>query len=129
MTAPIRFPGESDEYRVAREQLLHSEIELRSRLEAVARQRQALPLGGPLKEDYAFEERTGEGASRTVRLSELFEPGKDSLAVYGYMFSAEMDSPCTYCTSFLDGLNGSAPHIVERTNLVIVAKSPIERLQ
>jgi predicted dithiol-disulfide oxidoreductase (DUF899 family) len=28
----------------------------------------------------------------------------------------------------LDGVDGSAPHVVQRTNLAIVAKSPIERI-
>ena len=32
-------------------------------------------------------------------------------------------------TSIRDGLNGSAPHIAQRTNLVVVAKSPIHRIR
>lgn len=42
-----RFPGESDQYRKAREALLEAEIGLRRQLEAVAAQRRKLPLGGP----------------------------------------------------------------------------------
>src|SRR5438874_2292757 len=42
----VRFPGESDEYREAREALLEAELELRRHIEAVAAQRRALPLGG-----------------------------------------------------------------------------------
>ncbi len=37
----IRFPGESDEYRRARNQLLASEVALRRTLETVAAQRRA----------------------------------------------------------------------------------------
>jgi predicted dithiol-disulfide oxidoreductase (DUF899 family) len=41
-----RFPGESGEYRQARDELLASEIALRRTIEAVAAQRRGLPLGG-----------------------------------------------------------------------------------
>jgi predicted dithiol-disulfide oxidoreductase (DUF899 family) len=40
-----RFPGESDEYRLARNRLLAAEIELRRTIERVAAQRRALPPG------------------------------------------------------------------------------------
>ncbi len=50
------FPGESDDYRKARDHLLVAEMELRKRLEEVAALRRELPLGGPLKEDFVFEE-------------------------------------------------------------------------
>jgi len=39
----IRFPGESGEYRLARNRLLAAEIELRRTIERVAAQRRALP--------------------------------------------------------------------------------------
>jgi predicted dithiol-disulfide oxidoreductase (DUF899 family) len=32
------------------------------------------------------------------------------------------------CTSFLDSLDGAAPHIMQRVNLAVVAKSPIARI-
>ena len=40
----VRFPGESDQYRRARDELLQSEIDLRRQIEAVAAQRRKLPL-------------------------------------------------------------------------------------
>jgi predicted dithiol-disulfide oxidoreductase (DUF899 family) len=52
----VRFPGESDEYRRAREELLKAEIELRRQLEAVAAQTRRLPLGGSVPTDCIFEE-------------------------------------------------------------------------
>ena len=74
---PMRFPGESDEYRDARDELLEAEIDLRRRSEEVAAQRRRLPLGGLLAEDYVFEEGPRDvGASETVtpvRFSQLFE--------------------------------------------------------
>ena len=33
------------------------------------------------------------------------------------------------CTSLLDGLNGSAPHIGQRINLAVVAKAPIRKIR
>jgi predicted dithiol-disulfide oxidoreductase (DUF899 family) len=47
----ITFPGESAEYRVARDRLLAQEVELRRRMEAVAEARRALPPGGVVPED------------------------------------------------------------------------------
>ena len=129
----IRFPGESDSYRSARNQLLHAEMALRKQIEAVAELRRKLPLGGAVPEDYAFEEGAADlddsSGAHAVRISELFEPGKDTLVVYNFMYGPEMKSACTSCTSMLDSLNGAAPHLSQRINLVVVAKSPLERLR
>ena len=51
-----QFPGESEEYRKTRDELLESEIKLRKQLEEVAALRRQLPRGGKIKEDYLFEE-------------------------------------------------------------------------
>jgi predicted dithiol-disulfide oxidoreductase (DUF899 family) len=128
----VRFPGESATYRTARNKLLEHEIELRQQIEAVAAERRTLPPGGPLLEDYVFDELVREdehsALRREVRFSELFAKGKDTLAVYSYMFGPQMAAPCPMCTSMLDSLDGSAPHIAQRINLVVVAKSPINRI-
>lgn len=129
----IRFPGENDAYRKARNELLEAEMALRRNIEAVAALRRKLPLGGPIKEDYVFDEGPSNPRDpltpRKVRLSELFEPGKDTLAIYSYMFGPKMPAPCTSCTSILDGLNGTSPHAQQRINFVVVAKSPLERIR
>src|SRR3981081_467024 len=78
-----RFPGESGEYRRARNQLLESEIELRRTIERVAAQRRTLPAGGPVPQDYRFEEVADGGGGS---FSELFQSGKDTLAIYNFMF-------------------------------------------
>src|SRR3984893_4660205 len=83
----VRFPGESERYRHAREALLEAEIGLRRQIEAVAAQRRKLPLGGVVPRDYVFEGwDAAANAARPVRLSELFEDGKDSLFLYSFMF-------------------------------------------
>ena len=69
--AAIQFPGESGEYRLARNQLLDAEAELRRAIERVAAQRRALPPGGAVPEDYVFEEAADGGE---VRFSQLLAP-------------------------------------------------------
>ena len=128
-----RFPGESAEYRAARDALLEEEAELRRRLERVAELRRRLPLGGVVALDYAFQEGAADlddaASVRTVRLSELFAPGKDSLLLYSFMYGPAMEKPCPMCTAMLDSLNGAAPHVRQRINLAVVARSPIDRIR
>lgn len=126
--AGLTFPNETAEYRDARDELLSAEIDLRAQVERVAAMRRALPSGGELKEDYEFEEMTSDGQVRTVKLSELFDGSKNTLFVYSFMYGPEMENPCPMCSSIIDGLNGNAPQITQRINLVIVARSPIERI-
>jgi predicted dithiol-disulfide oxidoreductase (DUF899 family) len=78
----VAFPGESAEYRAARNRLLDQEIELRRAMEAVAEARRRLPPGGVVPEDYAFQAHGPDGAPAEVRLSELFATGKNSLVIY-----------------------------------------------
>jgi Bacterial protein of unknown function (DUF899) len=65
----IAFPGESGEYRVARDRLLEQEIELRRAMEAVAVSRRRLPPGGVVPQDYAFHGQGPGGDPSEVRLS------------------------------------------------------------
>jgi predicted dithiol-disulfide oxidoreductase (DUF899 family) len=128
-----RFPNESKEYRDARDKLLQAEIELRRNVEKVAALRRTMPLGGEIPEDYVFDE-GGRNLDDTktvkqTRLSQLFEPGKDSLIVYSFMYGPKMEKPCPSCSSILDSMNGAVPHVTQRTNLAVVAKSPIERIR
>src|SRR5205823_3921989 len=81
-----KYPGESAEYRAARDRLLEQETELRRNMEAVAEARRNLPPGGVVPEDYVFRGIGADGMPSDVRLSELFTPGRDSLAVYSMMF-------------------------------------------
>jgi predicted dithiol-disulfide oxidoreductase (DUF899 family) len=143
--ADIRFPGESSEYRRARNRLLEAEVELRRAIERSAVQRRALPPGGEVPDDYRFEEAI-EGEPG-VRFSELFAPGKDTLVIYSFMFprwsgdtrpgpaggeTAKLplaETPCPSCTSILDSLDGAARHLAQRLNLAVVAKSDPERIR
>src|SRR5437867_3424770 len=132
MLHTIRFPNESAAYRAARDELLDAEMALRRQTEEVAALRRQLPLGGVIREDYRFEESAGAGdaaSSRPVRMSELFAPGRDTLVVYSFMYGPEMKHACPLCTSILDSLDGEAPHITQRVNLAVVARSPLRRIR
>jgi predicted dithiol-disulfide oxidoreductase (DUF899 family) len=140
-----KFPEESAEYRAARDRLLEQEIELRRMMESVAEMRRRLPPG-PVAEDYVFQGRGADGAITDVRLSDLFAPGRDSLAIYSMMFpryhgderpgptygeTARLplaESPCPSCTAMLDQFDGAAEHVSQRMNLAVTAKAPIERV-
>jgi predicted dithiol-disulfide oxidoreductase (DUF899 family) len=118
----MNFPNESKQYRAARNKLLRAEMDLRRRIEALAAQRRKLPAGGEVPEDYVFE-----GEKGMVRLSQVFENG-NTLVAYNFMYGPKMPEACPMCTSMLDGLNGNAQHIARRTNLVVIAKSPLPRI-
>ena len=118
----LQIPGESAEFRKARNALLEQEMEMRRQIERLAAERRKLPEGPPLKEDYLFESEQGP-----VKLSSLFGD-KDTLAVYSFMFGPERERACPGCTHFLDGLDGAAGHIAQRLSLVVVAKSPLRRI-
>jgi predicted dithiol-disulfide oxidoreductase (DUF899 family) len=142
----IAFPGESTEYRAARNRLLEQEIELRRAMEAVAAARRQLPPGGAVPQDYIFQAQGPGGGPTEVRLSELFAPGEDSLLIYSMMFPRASDDdspgpragqtallplaegPCPSCTAFLDQLDGAAEHASQRVNLAVAAKAPVERV-
>jgi predicted dithiol-disulfide oxidoreductase (DUF899 family) len=140
------FPGESAEYRAARDRLLVKEIDLRRSMEAVAAARRELPPGGAVPEDYVFQGRPSDAVSTDVRLSELFMPGKDSLVIYSFMFPRDpaderpgprtgetallplADGPCPSCVALLDQLDGAAEHAVQLVNFAVVAKAPLTRV-
>ncbi len=142
----ISFPGESAEYRAARDRLLEQEIELRRATEAVAEARRRLPPGGVVPEDYIFRGLGEDGASTDVRLSGLFAQGKDSLVIYSFMFPRDpgderpgptsgktallplAEGPCPSCVAFLDQLDGAADHVGQLANFAVVAKTSLDRL-
>jgi predicted dithiol-disulfide oxidoreductase (DUF899 family) len=142
----ISFPGESAEYRAARNRLLEQEIGLRRAMEAVASARRGLPQGGIPPEDYVFHGTRPGGERTDVRLSELFAAGNDSLAIYSFMFPRDLgderpgpttgrtsrlpraQGPCPSCVALLDQLDGAAEHATQHMNLAVVAKAPLERV-
>jgi predicted dithiol-disulfide oxidoreductase (DUF899 family) len=143
----VTYPGESAEYRAARNDLLAKEIGLRRQMEAVAAERRALPPGGEVPEDYVFQAEGPDGQPTDVRLSELFMSSRDSLAIYSFMFPRDpeddapgpvreketaklplAEGPCPTCVAFLDQLDGMVEHTSQVMNFAVVAKAPVDRL-
>ena len=116
------FPNESNEYRQARNKLLAEEIELRRHIWRVGEMRRALPPGGVVTRDYRFEGPNGE-----VVLNDLFSK-HDTLVVYSMMYGPQREQGCPMCTALLNAWDGEVPHIEQRTALVVVARSPYERI-
>ncbi len=116
------YPNESPAYREARNRLLAEEIELRRHIERVAEQRRALPLGGPIPEDY-----TVIGADGPIKFSALFGD-KDTLLVYSMMFGPQRERACPMCTAVLTSWDGTVRNFRERAAFAAFARSPIERL-
>jgi predicted dithiol-disulfide oxidoreductase (DUF899 family) len=144
MDMSITYPGESAEYRQARDALLAQEIELRRHMERVAQARRALPAGGVPPQDYVFQDAV-DGAD--VRLSELFMPGTQSLAIYSFMFPRDsqdprpgpdagslaqlplLETPCPSCVSWLDQVDGTARHATQQISFAVVAKATPQQLR
>jgi len=120
------FPGESDEYRDARDALLRAEMALIEQIEQVAEMRRALPPGGPLKEDYVFEQGADDFRDtktvHEVRLSELFGD-HDTLILINTMWSPGADFPCPACNSLADGYNATAAHLSARVAFALVTRA------
>jgi predicted dithiol-disulfide oxidoreductase (DUF899 family) len=113
-------------------------------MEAVAAARRALPIGGPVPQDYLFDAIGADGALETRALSSLFQ--RDSLAIYSMMFPRDptdqrrgpssgesarltlLEAPCASCTALLDQLDGAVEHLAPLVDFVVVAKAPIERV-
>ena len=99
-----------------------------------------------MPEDYVFQGTDSGGAPTDVRLSELFAPGKTSLAIYSFMYPRDPgdrrpgpvrgqtarlpleEGPCPSCVALLDQLDGAAEHASQHLNLAVVAKAPLARL-
>jgi predicted dithiol-disulfide oxidoreductase (DUF899 family) len=123
----MNWPNESAEYRRAREDLLQAEIDLRRIEESVAAQRRALPPGGEVPAGYVFDSPTGPKS-----LAELFATGKDTLYFYNFMFLPTDDGnplgrACPACTSIIDAMDGAFRHLLDRVDVAIVAKAPIDQ--
>jgi predicted dithiol-disulfide oxidoreductase (DUF899 family) len=119
----VRFPNENAMYRTARTALLAEEIELRRHIERVAAQRSALPWGGPVIGGYQFM-----GENGPTDFAGLFAD-KQTLVAYSYMFGPHRERPCPMCTNLLGAWEGNAADIGQRVSLVVIARSPVERLK
>jgi predicted dithiol-disulfide oxidoreductase (DUF899 family) len=116
------YPNESDVYRRARNALLAEEIELRRHIERVAALRRELPPGGLVPDGYTFE-----GENGPVTFADLFGD-KQTLLAYSFMFGAQREHACPVCTSLLSAWEGTARNVSLLISIVVIARSPIDRL-
>jgi len=117
----MTFPNESAAYRQARNELLMAEAQLRDQVEAVAALRRQLPLGG-LVGDYEFENAEG-----ITTLSQQFQR-HTTLIAYSFMYGANDAVPCPMCSSFVDALLSQLAQLQQRADVVVIARSPYERI-
>lgn len=117
----VRYPGESEAYRLHRNELLQAEMALRAQIEEVAELRRALPPGG-IAQDYVFQSAQGP-----VPLSEMFGT-HDTLIVYSYMYKGNADKPCPMCSAFMDSLIRQIEHVTQRAAFAVVARAPMEEI-
>src|SRR5262245_49664005 len=116
------FPGESAEYRKAREALVAEEIEFRRHMTRLTGQRRALPPGPVIEKDYRFRDANGD----ELGLLELFDR-HDELVTYFWMFGPQRERPCPMCTDWLGAVNGNAADIKQRVALKVFGRSPVSR--
>ncbi|MBV9905825.1 MAG: DUF899 family protein, partial [Alphaproteobacteria bacterium] len=120
--AKTPFPGQSEEYRRAREALLAEEIEFRRHLTRLTERRMALPPGPVIEKNYRFKDASGA----EVGLRDLFGT-HDTLVSYFWMFGPQRERPCPMCTNWLGAVNGNAADIKQRVGLTILGRSSVER--
>ena len=123
----LRYPHETEDYRVARQALIKEERALLEHTKRVAALRRALPLGGRIPEDYRFTWADDARLNQSVTLSELFGD-KQTLLLYNFMYGPNWDSPCPSCTSLMDGFDRMAPQIGHDAAFVAIAKAPAEKI-
>ena len=116
------FPGESQEYRAARQALLEQEIEFRRAMTRLTEQRRRLPDGPVIAKPYRFKDAAGAELS----LRDLFGD-KDTLVTYFWMYGPQRERPCPMCTNLLGALDGNGADIAQRVSLKVLGRSPVER--
>ena len=117
--AKTPVPGESAEYRKAREALVAEEIEFRRHMTRLTEQRRALPPGPVIERNYRFKDANG---------AELDLFGKqDALVTYFWMFGPQRERPGPMCTNWLGAVNGNATDIKQRVAFKVLGRSPVPR--
>jgi predicted dithiol-disulfide oxidoreductase (DUF899 family) len=109
------------EWQSAIQAFRNKEKEQMRRQDALNAERRRLPRM-KVEKPYEFT-----GAKGKVGLPDLFE-GRRQLIVYNFMYGPDAQKPCTGCSMMVDNM-GHISHLHARdTSLVLVARSPYERL-
>jgi predicted dithiol-disulfide oxidoreductase (DUF899 family) len=125
------WPAAADaDYIAARLRLADAEKSLSEQIERVAAARRALPPGAVV-EDYSLREvpvGPDAGAASERRLSELFG-GHRTVLIYHLMFHPDAEQACPMCSMWVDGFDGVAAHVAQRTAFAVVAKAAPDKLR
>ena len=141
----IAFPGESAEYRAARDRLLEQEIELRRAMEAVAVARRSCRLAGLCRRIMSSRGKgqvvtrpkcgcrscsSWQRLARDLQHDVPRDPDDERPGPQGGQTALLplAEGPCPSCTALLDQLDGAAEHVSQRVNLAVAGKAPIERI-
>ncbi|HET6565641.1 MAG TPA: DUF899 domain-containing protein [Xanthomonadales bacterium] len=109
------------EWQTAIHNFRNKEKEQMRRQDALNAERRRLPRVR-IEKDYELT-----GPNGKVGLLDLFE-GRKQLIVYHFMYGPDAQNPCTGCSMMVDNM-GHISHLHARdTSLVLVARSPYERL-
>ncbi|MEU4776144.1 DUF899 domain-containing protein [Micromonospora sp. NPDC023644] len=111
-----------DEWEAARAELLVKEKELTRARDALSALRRELPMVRVEKE-YVFQ-----GPDGPVDLVGLFD-GRRQLIVRHFMFHPDWDEGCVGCSLQVDNLGHPAHLHARDTNLVLVSRAPLTKLE
>jgi len=109
------------EWQAALDAIRIKEKEQMKRQDALNAERRRLPR---VKIDKPYE---FVGANGKAGLLDLFE-GRKQLIVYNFMYGPDAENPCTGCSMMVDNMGHIAHLHARNTSLVLVARSPYERL-
>lgn len=118
----------AQEYLPLRLELLEREKELTRAHDALARERQALPMV-EVTTAYTFTDvdECGKEVQRTLK--GLFA-GRKQLVIYHFMFEPDADAGCASCTLHGEALSSQIPHLNARgVTLVCVSRAPIAKIR
>lgn len=114
----------SDEWLVARKELLAKEKEQTRQRDALNDERRGLPMV-EIEKEYRLA-----GPDGSVRLIDLFD-GRRQLIVYHFMFDPAWEDGCSSCTAGTDELSpGFLTHLHSRdTSYAMVSRAPLPKLE
>tara|TARA_R110002073_G_scaffold32434_5_gene98283 strand:+ start:326 stop:970 length:645 start_codon:yes stop_codon:yes gene_type:complete len=111
-----------NEWLEARDTLLAKEKALTRHYDALAAERQALPVVR-VEKPYLFSSDSGE-----CSLADLFED-VSQLIVYHFMFGEDWDATCSGCTQWANAFNGTTEKFASAdARLVAVSSASIEKI-
>ena len=115
--------GSSEEWRIARLDLLEREKQLTRLRDEVAAERRRLPRV-PVETEYTFD--TIDGA-RT--LAELFD-GRSQLVIYHFMMGPGWEEGCPSCSFWSDTYNGLDVHLAARdVTFLCASRAPLDKIE